>query len=164
VRGVEILLIKKIDIKQNVSINLPVEKVFAYMCDLENLTNWSSTVTAVKNNLLGVMNVGATMQATVRVLGIWLDITFEIIECDPNHYLTIKSIAGVSPCLICYQFESVADDRTIVSQEIMIHHTEGVVALSLTAIKSIVSRQVAHDLLTLKEILEDKSSPCGVAD
>jgi uncharacterized membrane protein len=154
----------KIDIKQNVSIDLPVEKVFAYMCDLDNLINWSSTVTDVKKNLPGVANVGETMQATVRVLGKWLDITFEIIECDPNHYLTIKSIAGVSPCLICYQFESVTADRTIVSHEIMIHHTEGVVNLSLPVIKSVLSRQLAHDLLTLKDVLEDGSSPRSVAD
>ena len=154
----------KIDIKQNVSINLPVEKVFAYMCDLDNLINWSSTVTAVKKSLPGVMNIGSTVQTTVRILGKWLDITFEIIECDPNHYLTIKSIAGVSPCLICYQFESVTDDRTIVSHEIMIHHTEGVVDLSLPVIESVLSRQLAHDLLTLKDVLEDGSSPRSVAD
>ena len=154
----------KIDIKQNVSINLPVEKVFAYMCDLDNLIKWSSTVTAVKKSLPGVMNIGSTVQTTVRILGKWLDITFEIIECDPNHYLTIKSIAGVSPCLICYQFESVTDDRTIVSHEIMIHHTEGVVDLSLPVIESVLSRQLAHDLLTLKDVLEDGSSPRSVAD
>lgn len=162
-RGVEILLIK-IDIKQKVSIDLPVEKVFAYICDLENLTHWSSTVTDVKNYLPGEVNVGSTMQATVRILGMWLEITFEIIECDPNHYLTIKSIAGVSPCLICYQFESVAADRTIISQEIMIHHTEGIVNLSVPVIKNILSRQLAHDMLTLKDVLEDGSSPRSVAD
>jgi uncharacterized membrane protein len=161
-RGVEILLIK-IDIKRDVSIDLPVEKVFAYLCDLTNLTNWSSTVTAIEKNSPGALNVGATLQAKVRVLGMWLDITFEIIECDPNHYLTIKSVAGVSPCLICYLFEQAAADRTIVSQEIMIHHTEGVIDLSLPVIKSVLSRQFAHDLLTLKEVLEDGSSPRSVA-
>lgn len=154
----------KIDIKQSVSIDLPVEKVFAYICDLENLTRWSSTVTGVKGSLPGAVNVGSTMKATVHVLGMWLDITFEIIECDPNHYLTIKSIAGVSPCLICYQFESVTTDKTIVSQEIMVHHTEGVVNLSVPVIKSVLSRQVAHDLLTLKDVLEGGSSPRSVAD
>jgi len=162
-RGVEILLIK-IDIKQKVSIDLPVEKVFAYICNLENLIHWSSIVTDVKNYLPGEVNVGSTMQATVRVLGKWLDITFEIIECDPNHYLTIKSIAGVSPSLICYQFEPVTADRTIVSHEIMIHHTEGVVNLSVSVIKNILSRQLTHDLLTLKDVLEDGSSPRSVAD
>ena len=154
----------KIDIKQSVSIDLPVEKVFAYICNLGNLTQWSSTVTDVKKNSSSAVNVGTTMQATVRILGLWLDITFEVIECDPNHFLTIKSIAGVSPCLICYQFESVTTDRTIVSQEIMINHTEGILNLSVPAIKSVLSRQLAHDLLTLKDVLEDGSSPRSVAD
>jgi uncharacterized membrane protein len=162
-RGVEILLIK-IDIKQDVAIDLPVEKIFAYISDLANLTNWSSAVMEIKKSSPGAVSVGATLQAKVRVLGLWLDITFEIIECDPNHYLTIKSVAGVSPCLICYQFESVAADRTIVSQEIMIHHTEGLINLSVPVIKSVLSRQLTHDLLTLKEVLEDGSSPCSVAD
>jgi uncharacterized membrane protein len=154
----------KIDIKQKVSIDLPVEKVFAYICDLDNLTHWSSTVTDVKNSSPGAVNIGTTMQATVRILGVWLDITFEIIECDPNHYLTIKSIAGVSPCLICYQFESVTADCTVVSHEIMVHHTEGVLNLSVPVIKNVLSRQLAHDLLTLKDVLEDGSSPRSVAD
>jgi uncharacterized membrane protein len=154
----------KIDIKQDVAVDLPVEKIFAYICDLANLTSWSSMVIDVKESSPGAVNVGTTLQTRVRVLGLWLDITFEVIECDPNHYLTIKSVAGVSPCLLCYQFESVAPDRTIVSQEIMINHTEGVLDLSLPVIKSVLSRQFAHDLLTLKELLEDGASPLGVAD
>lgn len=154
----------KIDIKQSVSIDLPVEKVFAYIYDLDNLTQWSSTVTDVKKNLPGAVTVGTTMQATVHILGLWLDITFEVIECDPNHFLTIKSIAGVSPCLICYQFETVTTDRTIVSHEIMINHTEGILNLSVPVIKGVLSRQLAHDLLTLKDVLEDGSSPCSAAD
>jgi uncharacterized membrane protein len=163
VRGVEIFLIK-IDIKHSVSINLPVEEVFAYLCDIEKLTSWSSTVTSIKKVLPSEVYVGATLQAKIRILGMWLDVTFEIIECDPNRYLTIKSITGVSPCLICYQFESVAENKTNLVQEVEVHHTEGVLALTVPVIKSVLFRQLEHDLLTLKEVLEDGSSPYRAAD
>jgi uncharacterized membrane protein len=157
VRGVEVLLIM-LKVNQSIVINQPIEEIFAYMSALENLVDWSGAAISVRKNSPGVMHVGATVRSTVRFLGRWCDITFEIIEYKPYHYLTIKSIFGGAPCVFCYQFEVLEDGRTNVSQDATIHLTEGILELEEPAIASAVRRQLENDLLTLKDILEARTS------
>lgn len=141
-------------VKQSVVINLPTEEIFAYMSDLENLVDWSSIVIAVRKISPGTMHVGAMVRSTIRFLGRWVDITFEVVEHEPGRYLTIKSICGVAPCLFCYQFEPIEGGGTIVSQEAVIHLTGGILGLDEPVVTSAVRRQLEYDLLTLKDMLE----------
>jgi uncharacterized membrane protein len=144
----------QMNVKQSIVINLPVEDIFAYMSDLENLVDWSSVTITVRNISPGAIHVGATVRSTIRFLGRWSDMTFEIVECEPSRSLTIKSIAGVAPCLFCYQFEPVEDRGTIVSQEAVIHLTGSRLGLAEPVVTRVVRRQLEHDLLTLKDLLE----------
>ena len=145
-------------VKQSVVINLPTEEIFAYMSDLENLVDWSSVVIAIRKISPGAMHVGATVRSTIRFLGRWLDMTFEIVEHEPGRYLTIKSVSGVTPCLFCYQFEPDQNGGTKVSQEAVIHLTGGILGLEEPVVTKVVRRQLEHDLLTLKDILEGRAS------
>lgn len=143
----------QMNIKQSVVINLAAEDIFAYMSNLENLVDWSSAVIMVRNISLGELHVGARVRSTIRFLGRWLDMTFEVVEYEPGRSLTIKSIAGVAPCLFCYQFEPFEDGGTTVSQEAVIQLT-GSLGLEEPVITRMVRRQMEHDLLTLKDLLE----------
>ena len=147
----------KLEFKQSIIINLSTEEIFAYMNDLENLSDWSSVVVSARKISPPSMNVGATVRCTIRFLGRWFDISFEIVECKPSRYLTMKSISGVAPCLICYQLESLEGDGTDVSSELVIHSTGSVLGLAEPVVTSMIRRQVEHDLLTLKDILEAKA-------
>jgi len=141
-------------VKHSVFINLPTEEIFAYMSDLENQVDWSSAVIAIRKISPGAMHVGATVRSTIRFLGRWLDMTFEIVEHEPGRYLTIKSVSGVTPCLFCYQFEPTGDGGTNVSLETVIHLTGRILGLADSVVTNIVRRQIKHDLLTLKDMLE----------
>lgn len=152
----------QMNIKQSVVINLAAEDIFAYMSDLENQVDWSSAVIMVRNISPGVLHVGARVRSTIRFLGRWLNMTFEVVECEPGRSLTIKSIAGVAPCLFCYQFEPVEEGGTTVSQEAVIHLT-GSLGLEEPVITRMVSRQMEHDLLTLKDLLEASAAVSGSA-
>ncbi len=98
------------------------------------------------------------MRCTIRFLGRWFDISFEIVECKPSRYLTIKSISGIAPCLIYYQLEPIEGDGTNVASEHVIHSTGSFLGLAEPVVTSMIRRQVEHDLLTLKDILEAKAS------
>ena len=98
------------------------------------------------------------MQSTTRILGRWLEMTFEVIECEPSRSLTIKSIAGVTPCHFCYQFEPIEDGGTNVSLEAVIH-PRGILGLAESVVTNVVRRQIEHDLLTLKDMLEASAGP-----
>ena len=145
------------EFKQSIIINLPSEEIFAYMNDLENLADWSSVVIAARKNSQQSMHVGTTVRCTIRFLGRWFDISFEIVECKPSRYLTIKSISGVAPCLICYRLDPVEVGGTSVTTEQVIHSTGGFLGLTEPVVTSMIRRQLEHDLLTLKDILEAKA-------
>ena len=98
--------------------------------------------------------MGATVRSTIRFLGKWLDITFEIVEYEPGRYLTIKSVSGIAPFLFYYQFEPVEDGGTTISQKAVIHLTEGILEMKAPVITSAVRRQIEYDLQTLKDMLE----------
>jgi len=156
-KGVEVPLMQ-MQVKQRVVIKLPTEEIFAYMSNLENLVDWSSVMIAARKISAEGRHVGATVRSTIRFLGKWLDITFEIVECEPNRCLTVKSISGGSPCLFCYQFEPVEDGGTAVSQEVVIQLTGGFLGQAETVFTNAVRRLLEYDLLTLKDILEADAS------
>src|SRR5947209_19379276 len=114
------------NVKQNVFINLPAEDIFAYVSDFENLVDWSSVMIAARKISPGAIEVGATIRGTVRFLGKWVDITFDIVEYEPGHCLTIKSISGIAPFLICYLFEQAVAGDTILRQKSLINHIEDI--------------------------------------
>lgn len=145
---------KALNERQSVVINLPVQGVFAYVCDFANLIDWTGCTIAVRKTSPGEMQVGSTIRNTVRFLGRWMDITFEIVEFEPAHCLTLKSLSGISPCLFSYQFEPLEDAVTYVNLEMVLQLTCGMLGLPETALSNVVRRQVMHDLLTLKDLLE----------
>jgi hypothetical protein len=147
-----------VQVKQSLFINLSAEKIFTYLSTLENLRDWSSVVSVVKNQPPEALQVGVTVQSTIRFLGRWYDITFEVIEYEPCYSLTIKSIAGVAPCLFWYYLEPVAGGGTIVSQEAVVDLFEDFTEQAEQLITSALRRQLEHDLLTLKDILEVRAA------
>ena len=144
----------KMKVEQSITINLPSEEIFAYVSNLENLADWSSVVICARKISSEEMLIGTTVRCTIRILGRWFDNTFEIIECVPGRYLTIKSISGVAPSLICYRFEPVESGGTNVSLEEFIHFTGGFLGFAESVVTSVIRRQIANDLLTLKDLLE----------
>lgn len=142
----------KIEIKQSIFINLAIEEVFAYISALENTTHWSSSTISIGQLSPGAIQVGATLRVTIRFLGRWLDMNFEVIEYQPNRCLTFKSISGVASCFLCYQFEPAEDGGTVLSQEALIQLTEG-----SQVVERVLRRQYECDLLTLKDVLEARS-------
>jgi uncharacterized membrane protein len=155
-RGADCLLLE-IKNEQQVVINLSPEEIFHYMSNLENMVDWTSVVISVRKLSSGKLAAGAMVKTTIRFLGRWMDLVFELIECEANRCMTFKSISGPVPCLFCYRFMSDGSGRTILSQEALIQHVDGIVDLTETVIASAVRRQIEFDLQTLKDILEART-------
>ena len=152
---------KKMKVEQSITINLPTEEIFTYVSNLENMADWSGAVISARKISSEDLLVGTTVRCTIRILGRWFDITYEIVECVANRYLTFKSITGVAPSLICYRFEPMESGGTNVAVEEFIHFTGGFLGFTEPVITSVIRRQVAHDLLTLKDLLESTASMCS---
>lgn len=140
-------------VAQNVVIDLPAGEIFAYVAEFENLADWSGVVIAVRKTPSGAMHVGTTVLITIRFLGKWVQSTYEVVECEPGHHITLKSIAGIAPCVFSFLLEPLEDSRTRLSFEAAIQKGAYLGLAEQTA-ASATRRQIEHDLLTLKEILE----------
>jgi hypothetical protein len=145
-------------VEESVIINIPSGEIFTYVCDLENLTYWSSAVISASLIASEDMLVGTMFRCTIRILGKWFDSTYEIVECVPSRYLTIKSTISVAPTLISYRFEPVEGGGTNVFVEESIQFTGEFLGVTEPVITSVIRRQIMYDLHTLKDLLESKSS------
>src|SRR5258708_237586 len=148
----------EIKIEQCLVINLPAEKIFDNLADVENWVEWSSVVIAVRKTAPGIISVGATWRCTTRFLGRWLETTYELVEHEPSHFFTLKSISGLCPAIFSYRLEEIESGRTNVSVEAVIHHVEGILGLEELVVVSAVRRQMEGDLQTLRDILEARTT------
>lgn len=139
-------------------INLPAEKIFDYMVDAENLVEWSNVVVAIRKTTPGIISVGTTWRYTTRFLGRWLETTYELVEHEPSNFFTLKSISGLSPAIFSYRLEAIERGRTNISVEAVIQHIEEFLGLEKSVVVSAVRRQMEGDLLTLRDILEARTS------
>lgn len=144
-------------VEQRIVINQPVDEVFRYLSNLDNLVEWTSTTIAVKKVIPQARGVGEVIRCTARFLGRWMEITFEVIEREQERYLSFKSTAGSCPCLFCYAFERSDCNGTILSQEAVVQHIEGMLDQTSKVVLSAFQRQLAYDLQTLKDILEART-------
>lgn len=145
-------------VEQNVLINIPPGEIFTYVSNLENMIYWCGAVVSARKIASEDMLVGTTVQCSIRILGKWFVNTYEVIECVPNRYFTIKSITSVAPMLVSYRFEPVEDGGTKVFVEESIQFTGGYLGFTEPLIKNVILRQISNDLLTLKDMLESTSS------
>jgi len=150
-----------VHIKHRLVIQQPIKEVFAYISNLENLVEWSSSAITIRKLTSGAVQAGAMVQLASRFLGKWQNLTFEVVEYDPCRWLTIKSLSGVAPCHFSYQFESAEERETVVSQEAMISLTEGRVVQPAHVVISALRRSLDCDLLTLKDLLEARACRGG---
>ena len=153
-----------IEIRQQVFINLPVADIFAYISNLENLAEWTSSIIAARKTSSEEMQVGTMLLSTIRFLGHQSESTFEVIEHEPNYYLTFKSISGIAPCLVYYRFEPGGEGGTNFSQEVIVHITESMSELAVPVFKNAIQRQIECDMLMLKDVLEAKAPPYKMAN
>ena len=148
----------KMKVQHAICINLPIEEVFVYTSNLENLAEWSGFILSSRKISSGEMLVGTIVQCTIRFLGRRFDTTYEIVECKTNRYFTHKSIIGIAPSFTFTRFEPLDDGCTNVSVEIDIHFTGGYLGYDETLITKAIGRQIINDLRTLKDLLEITSS------
>ncbi len=157
-------MMTKIHVKQSIAINLPAENIFAYLSNLENFSDWSSVIISTQaTSLSGVTGVGTTAKSTVRFLGNRSEMTLEVVECEPANFLTIKSTSGIAPCLFHYQFEQLQNGSTSIVYDALISLMGTIGDQAEQVVINAMHRDTEHDLLTLKDMLENNTAAYGRA-
>lgn len=139
-------------LEQCVTIAMPSPVVFAVVCDLRRLPEWAGAIVATTVDSPGPAHVGTTC----HVAGVFMDqpfaCTFEIIACEADRCLMLKSTRGPLPSVVEWRCASVGRG-TLFTQVLAEALGAGAVPPADGLLRAI-ERQVAEDLARLKARLE----------
>ena len=144
-----------IEIENVVVIDRPVEDVFAYIADFDNVSQWAGPVTEAKKTSEGPVGVGSTFSQFTNFLGRRAESTIEVTEYVPHSRVSQKSISGPIMQEQSFLMEAVEEGTkvTLVGEV----DTTGFFKLAEPVVSRILKRQVKTDSGTLKEMLEAQS-------
>ena len=141
-----------IEIDENVMIDRPVERVFAFVTDFKNNTLWQTNVILSEQTSEGPLGEGTTYRLVNRFMGKHLDSEGIISAYVPNQVCSYRFLSGPVDGESRYLFSSVNGGTRFTT----------IGSISLNMLKSVeflarrkARRQVRKDLQTLKKILED---------
>ena len=141
--------------KQSVFIHRPAADIFTYLTESEHLVDWCSVVIAVRTDPCGPIQGGSRLRVTSQFLGRWMETSYEVVECQPHSHLTFKGTTGIEPCVFSYQLDATGGGTSVTLEVIMpLPLQAGILELTETVVENIVKRQIQHDLLALKDVLE----------
>jgi uncharacterized membrane protein len=135
-----------------ITINRPVEDVFAVLSKLEDTPKWSSTAIEAKITSAVPIGVGATARYVDKFLGRRFESEVEITEFEPNRKLTMQSTSGPFPFRGSLTLEGTAG-RTQVSGTFEAE-PGGFFKLAEPLLVRIGKRQFESDLANLKDLME----------
>lgn len=141
-------------VKQSVTIDRPVEEVFAYVSDPANIPEWRSDVLEVKGPG-GSIASGSTFEEMVNFMG-RKSFTMQVIDYQPDHREVIQAVSGsgVRPTQT-FRFKAVgAGTQLDFSVDI---RTYGLFRLMEPMLPGMIRKTWSRYLTGLKEILEDRA-------
>jgi uncharacterized protein YndB with AHSA1/START domain len=142
-------------IERSEIINRPVEEVFAYFADPNNIPRWRPDVIEVRGTN-GTLASGLSFDELVNFMGRKI-FRMQVTNYQPNHRVTIQAVAGpgVRP-VQNFQFE-MTDSGTRVSFRGDVR-TSGLFRLMEPAMPSMFGKLWAGYLANLKRILEGRTA------
>ncbi len=138
--------------ESSIIISAPIEKVWAYLDDINNATKWSSNIIEAKLTSPGPTRVGTTYAYTIQAIGQKMETTGEITAYDPPRKSAWKAIKSPFPMNGSTVLESVAGG-TRVTQTIDAE-PGGFFKLAEPLLVKQQQSQMEADLAKLKQILE----------
>ncbi len=142
-------------IDYSVVIDKPLEEVFTYVTDIENMPVWSSEVEKAWKTSEGPMSKGTTFSSAAKVLGRKIENTIEVTEYEPNSKWTLKPTSGPVSGDIEFHFEPAAGGTKFsVALEA---ESGGFFKLGEPIVNRMLQRQYETNGATLKDLLESQA-------
>ena len=140
-----------LEFENTVQIERPIEEVFRFLADFENLPRWNYFVLNVEKTSAGPTGVGTTYHQVRKTD----EQTFDVIEFEPNRALAVKTLPGESPQLEMRFILQPEGDSTRVRDVWKLDTGRPAILEKLAAGR--VKTAVAENLSKLKQLLEKGS-------
>jgi uncharacterized membrane protein len=142
-----------VDVKTEILIDAPIEKVSAYASNPEHATQWYKNIKSAKWKSPKPLGVGSLIAFTANFLGRKLEYTYEIITLDPGKKLVMRTAEGPFPMETTYTWEDAGNHNTKMTLRNKGELT-GFSKLVPRLISFMMRRANRKDLNKIKEILE----------
>ena len=139
-------------IKTSILISRPIEAVFVFVAEPENLPKWASRTYDVTKTSETPVGVGTTFLGVGRFMGQRIESPQEVIEYEPHMTYAIKNSSGPLNFVFRYAFEPVQGGTKIVC--IGEVEPSAFFKLAEPIFVSAVKRLCETDLSHLKNLLE----------
>ena len=142
-----------IKVRGSIEIARPVEEVFAYMTDLDELPRWLDGVREARPLSPDTKAIGSQVCHTNEFMGTTFQSVFEVLEWEDNKSTVFKVISGPLRGQSTQRFEPLGPKSTRVTIEVDGDGT-GPLKLGNFIAKRAAQRQVDRSLDNVKELLE----------
>lgn len=138
-------------IEHTIEIDRPVDEVFAFLADPDNLPQWQSGLVEVRREP-GESGVGARHLEVRSMLGKRIEQTLEMTAYDPGERLDLAVVQGPIHLSVCHTFEPTAHGTRVT---VVGEGDPGVLfTLATPLIARAVRKQSQDDFKRLKRVLE----------
>jgi uncharacterized membrane protein len=141
-------------INENIDINMPVNKVFAYISDLNHLPEWQNGV--IKSQVLtaGPTRVGTKFTEDVKLMFWTKKTNCEITQLEPNRKMTFEALGGPWEYIGSFDFKENSPVSTTLSVSADLNF-KGFWKLLESMFDGETKRETRKELETIKAKLEN---------
>ena len=136
-----------------VDVECPIEDVFAYLADFENVPSWNYAIAETEKTSDGPVGVGTTYMQ-VRSLPSRSEESFEVTVYEPHRSLGLRGTLGPFAAELEYHLDPF-ERGTRVTNEVELR-PRGILGMVGQLASSRVKEAVADNLAVLKRILESR--------
>ena len=140
------------EIEETVTIEQPIERVWAFVMNEANDPLWQTTMTDVHRLTEGPMAVGTRVSESRRFLGRTIETVWEITECEPPHRSSIASVKAPFAWQGSYTLEEAAEGTRFTLR--MQGNPGGFFRIAEPLLERVVRREMAGNLGNLNDVLE----------
>jgi carbon monoxide dehydrogenase subunit G len=140
-----------IKVENSITINAPVETVFAYVNDPETSTKWQGGVDSVEHE--GEQTVGSHYTEVRKFMGREMRTTLEITQLEENKLYAAKTLSGPVPYHVTVTFEPAGSGTKMTTK--VEAEPGGFFKLAEGAVRKQLETGLKEDGETLKALLEN---------
>jgi uncharacterized membrane protein len=146
-----------VDVLTEILIDVPLEKVAAYVADPGNAPEWYANIDSVEWLTEPPVRVGSRVAFVARFLGRRLAYTYEIVELEPDERMVMRTAQGPFPMETTYTWKPRSATRTRMTLRNR-GEPAGFSRLGAVLMVPAMRRANKKDLANLKALLEQKNA------
>ena len=143
----------RMHLEQAVHINRPAAEVFDFLLELDNHPRVAAGIKSVRGAEAGPLALGRRYSQTSTLLGQTVDVTVEVIGCEPGRELGLKTVSGLVPITRTFRLNAPSEGATDLTFSVDAEPGKGM-RLMMPLVERTAREQVATTLERLKAVLE----------